>query len=549
MIFFMSKNNKGAAAVKGIKRVGGFIIDVIKYSFGFIGRKIKEFVDKRLKDRSIGQAVRDTFSAFVQKLRSVDIKSIKPGEKIKSLHPAAAAGTCLGAVLLIFLIAFSIHNSSHFMSGTSINGVDVSGMNIKQARNAITDAASSYKLSIFEKDGVTETITAQDIEMTVDISDDFNHVLTHRSGYSWIGALFGNKTINTDGLITYEYNDDLFNKKISSLKCLNPEVVTEPVDAELYFHDGAFDIRPSITGSKADPDRLEDRIKKAIADQETSVNLEMDGIYAMPKVLTGDSKLNAKKDAYAVLADMTITLRFGKHDHVLDPLAISSWYTLENDESLKLNDAAIKSTADELSALYNTIHKPKDFVTHYGEVVTLANSYYGWELDVDYVTDMLKSYAEKKESVFIDLTNGSEESNKWWMKTAVAYDDSDYYGNTYAEVSIDGQYMWMYQNGEVVLESDVVTGMPDSEHDTPIGIYSIIYMQENATLRGDDYETEVAYWMVFTTDIGFHDADWQWAFGDDMYIDNGSHGCVNLPLEVAEQLYGFVYPGMPVFVY
>ena len=55
--------------------------------------------------------------------------------------------------------------------------------------------------------------------------------------------------------------------------------------------------------------------------------------------------------------------------------------------------------------------------------------------------------------------------------------------------------------------------------------------------------------MVFTTDSGFHDAEWQWAFGDDMYIDNGSHGCVNLPLEVAEQLYGFVYPGMPVFVY
>ena len=188
-------------------------------------------------------------------------------------------------------------------------------------------------------------------------------------------------------------------------------------------------------------------------------------------------------------------------------------------------------------------------MTHDGSVIYIGNSYYGWQLDQEYAAETIIKCVNERSSLSLDLTDHSEESSKWWTKTAAAYDKYNYYGSTYAEVSIDAQYMWMYENGEVALESDVVTGRPDSEHDTPIGIYSIIYKEQNATLRGEDYETEVAYWMVFTFDIGFHDADWQYAFGDDMYYENGSHGCVNLPMEVAEELYDLVYPGMPVFVY
>lgn len=545
----MNKENNGAAVLKKAKRIGGFLIDVIKYTFGFLSGKVKTFVSKKLGGRSVGQALKEFAEKTARSVGSFDFKSVKPREIISSVHPVTAAAGAVVGVFLVFWIAFGTYTSHHFLTGTQISGVDVSGMTVGQAEDAITEAAGDYTLTVFEKDGVTETISASDINMTVEISKDFRHILKRRSGYSWVKAIFGNKSVNADGLITYKYDSGLFNEKVSSLRCLHPEKVTEPVDAELYFHDGVFEIRPSVTGSMADESRLKTRIADAVEAQERTINLETDGIYAMPSVLTNDAVLNAKRSAFNGYAAMTITLRFGKHDHVIDQEEITSWLAFDENGAVSIDASAVKSSADSLSALHSTFSSPKEFVTHSGETVTLSNSSYGWRLDTDYAAEMLKGYAEKKQPVTVDLTDGSEESDKWWINTAVSYDSTRYYGNTYAEVSIDGQYMWMYRNGEVVLESDVVTGMPDSEHDTPPGAYCITYMEQNATLRGEDYETEVAYWMVFTTDIGFHDADWQWAFGDDMYIDNGSHGCVNLPIETAEELYSLVYVGMPVFVY
>ena len=59
------------------------------------------------------------------------------------------------------------------------------------------------------------------------------------------------------------------------------------------------------------------------------------------------------------------------------------------------------------------------------------------------------------------------------------------------------------------------------------------------------YETEVQYWMPFVGNyIGFHDADWQAAFGGTLYADGaGSHGCVNLPPSKAAELYGLLSSG------
>ncbi|WP_442872025.1 L,D-transpeptidase [Coprococcus sp. OM06-25] len=34
-----------------------------------------------------------------------------------------------------------------------------------------------------------------------------------------------------------------------------------------------------------------------------------------------------------------------------------------------------------------------------------------------------------------------------------------------------------------------------------------------------------------------------------MYKNSGSHGCVNLPVSAAEQLFNIVYDGMPVICY
>jgi lipoprotein-anchoring transpeptidase ErfK/SrfK len=57
--------------------------------------------------------------------------------------------------------------------------------------------------------------------------------------------------------------------------------------------------------------------------------------------------------------------------------------------------------------------------------------------------------------------------------------------------------------------------------------------------------------MRFTPDaaIGLHDANWRSSFGGDIYLTNGSHGCVNLPHDAACQLFDMVGIGTTVVVH
>ena len=49
--------------------------------------------------------------------------------------------------------------------------------------------------------------------------------------------------------------------------------------------------------------------------------------------------------------------------------------------------------------------------------------------------------------------------------------------------------------------------------------------------------------------IGLHDASWRWQFGGEIYKTNGSHGCVNLPYNVAQTIYDNILPGTKILVH
>ena len=112
------------------------------------------------------------------------------------------------------------------------------------------------------------------------------------------------------------------------------------------------------------------------------------------------------------------------------------------------------------------------------------------------------------------------------------------------------QHLYLYKDGVLVLESDFVSGEANNPANrTPSGVFGITYKTTNAVLRGADYETPVTYWMPFHGNFGMHDATWRTEFGGDIYLTNGSHGCLNLPLESAAAIYNYMYTGFPVICY
>ena len=109
--------------------------------------------------------------------------------------------------------------------------------------------------------------------------------------------------------------------------------------------------------------------------------------------------------------------------------------------------------------------------------------------------------------------------------------------------------MWFYKNGQLIVDTDVVTGNMSRGYGTPAIVAAVKYKARNAVLRGADYETPVKYWMPFYGNYGIHDAGWRGKFGGAIYQTNGSHGCVNTPPANMKILFEQAEKGTPVVLY
>ena len=114
-------------------------------------------------------------------------------------------------------------------------------------------------------------------------------------------------------------------------------------------------------------------------------------------------------------------------------------------------------------------------------------------------------------------------------------------------VSISHQGVWAYKGKKVVLSSYVSTGR--AGFDTPIGSFAVLTKLPSQTMEGviggEYYNVPDVPSVLYFTDRGhaLHGTYWHNNFGTPM-----SHGCVNLPLDVAAWLYDWAPIGTPVLV-
>lgn len=116
-------------------------------------------------------------------------------------------------------------------------------------------------------------------------------------------------------------------------------------------------------------------------------------------------------------------------------------------------------------------------------------------------------------------------------------------------VSIKVQRVWMCAAKTQVYSTLVTTGAVNVGNGTPLGTWQVQSRETNRYLVGPGYRDFVRYWMPFNGDYGFHDASWQtMPYGAAGYRDNGSHGCVHLPLTAMRWLYNWAPVGTPVTI-
>ena len=114
--------------------------------------------------------------------------------------------------------------------------------------------------------------------------------------------------------------------------------------------------------------------------------------------------------------------------------------------------------------------------------------------------------------------------------------------DTAVVVDISAQTLTVYRDNQIVFTSPIVSGKDNQERQSDLGIFSIRSKETDRYLTdGSTYNSHVNYWMPYNGGEGLHDATWRSRFGGEIYKTNGSHGCINLPLDKAAELYDLVH--------
>ncbi len=476
-----------------------------------------------------------------KKIKAVKRRKTGKDRKVKALW---IIGGVLAVICLIY-VAISVYFMSHFFVNTKINGKNFSGKTASDVEKYLQTNIKDYKLTILENEGRQDVISGSEIGLEYRAGTETEKLLKDQNGFAWPKAFFTENSRKVS--VNVSYNDESLNQRISQLSCLQTEQ-TPAENAKPEFDGNQYVIKPEVYGNAVDKERLTEQVKVHITEFQPQLDMVETKCYAKPKYVEDSKEVQEACDAMNKYVNASITYPMNE-PVVVDKALISQWLQVDGEMKVSLNTEAMKQWFTAFGDKYDTQGTTRTFTTPAGKSATVTGGTYGWSIDEDTELVNLQNSILNGEVV-------TREPAYYAGGTAAAHSGQDW-GNTYAEVDMSAQHMWYVQNGQVVLETDVVTGEPIPSRITPEGVYSLMWKQRDATLVGDikpetgkpEYETDVAYWMQVTSSgVGFHDAIWQTAFGGTLYQipGTGSHGCINMPLDQAGALFNMIEPGTPV---
>ena len=444
----------------------------------------------------------------------------------------------IGGLLAIYL-CLSFYFTSHFYFRTTINGINVSGQSVAGVKKTFQKNTDTYELLITERDATTETIVGKDFDLQIEWKQELEELLEKQNGFDWIGKLFQPDLHEANLNICYDAVK--LNEILKALPCMESKKQIAPVNAGIsdYIPAKGYELIPAVLGSQMDYHIFYKNVENCLYEMKEQLNLHEAQCYVQPEIGDDNEKLLAAIEQLNTALKAVITYQVGDETQVLDASVFQPWLTYNADFVVSLDEEQLSTYVKELSATYNTYGKAKKLMTSYGVEVTITRSQYGWKVDS----------AAEKEAIRINIMAGEQITRDLeYFITAHSRGKNDY-GNSYVEINLTAQHLFLYVDGALVLESDFVSGNLSKGYDTPTGAYGLTYKTRNATLRGEDYATFVNYWMPYAGNVGMHDATWRNEFGGNIYETNGSHGCINLPISSAKIIYEHIYDGFPVLVY
>lgn len=424
-----------------------------------------------------------------------------------------------------------------FLPGSNINGIDVSSITVEKAEQLIANMVQDYAIHIIEKGDKKESIDGSQINFEYVSDGAVQKLLDDQNPYQWLYAYFNPEDYTMTARTTYD--QELLRSVMEGLDAFNEALIVKSADAYIEETATGYELIEEIVGNELDQEKVFELLKNAVDTGGDLVDLVEEDCYLKPEVTSEDETLNKKLATFQKYAKMSVTYDMGDEQEILDSVTIRSWMTVDEKGNVSFDWNQVADWMTEMTDKYETFGKDMDFVTSLGETVTVKHETYGWLVDE----------AAEVEELLILLEEGESASRTpVYLEGAQMKGENDI-GDTYVEIDYTNQRMWFYKDGNLLVDTPVVTGNSSKNHDSPTGIFCIYDKETEAILKGEDYKTPVDFWLPFYDGVGIHDAKWRSSFGGTIYKTGGSHGCVNTPWYKAQIIFDNISIGIPVICY
>ncbi len=471
----------------------------------------------------------------------------KPGKHHSKKLVWGIVGGCAAALVAVY-VGGALYFSNTFMPNTTVNGRDVSLMSKDDLKGSLDQFSMDYSLAV-SGEGLNFTVEGGDIGLGIDGETYATEALEATEPWSWPATIWKARSITASSASSYDEEklNELVGKEVSSLN----EKAKAPEDATLVYSDDEdkFVVQDEEIGAKLDEATVQEGVKGAVENFADSYMVEENALLRPKITSTNDRLLAAEAQANSYL-DTEVTLKMnGETAEVIGPDRIKDWVKIDDSLNPILDEAAITEWGrNDLSSRLDTVNRTRTYTRADGKTITVNGGSYGWSIDSASLTPLVVNAVMSGESQDVDVpilqsaSTVPDEGGRDW-------------GNRYIDVDLSEQYVRMYgDDGSIIWESECVSGDDSQNHNTPTGVWYIdgYFNKGNpaTTLIGykpdgtKDYESKVRYWMPFIgNSVGLHDADWRGSFGGSIYLYNGSHGCVNLPVSAAGELCSLVNQG------
>jgi len=473
------------------------------------------------------------------------VEEIDKGRSNRFKRPANRKFIVIGIIIIIALLiaGISYYQTTRFNSQVTINGTKVGGLTADQVINKLKTSELKNRVYV----GNQLILDEKDTQMVFTDKDLPEVKKLLKSQWTFFPSS-KEKIFSLIPKQADQFRNQTMKKQVEEKLLTMNKSLKAPQDAEAKLEQGKIVISNSINGEQYDiPVLLKDYEK-----QKYTSDIHLKPVFIEP-IKEDSPVIKEEEKLLQDLLQRTVDYKVQDKVNTLTASELIKNASVSKDMKITITVSDIKNKIDEINSSQSTLNKNFSFKTHSGSVIQVKGQGFGWAINTEKETARIQEAFEKGEKSI----SASNIYGKGWSNEGIGYETTtnNGIGDTYAEVSIAEQRIWIYKNGQLVVTTNVVTGKHSTGEDTSRGVWYILYKRPQYTLKGTavgkgDYAVKVNYWAPFTNSgQGFHDASWRTNWASNAYLTAGSGGCVNTPPSVMKTVYDTLSTYDPVVIY